>query len=138
MSWQHSNGDTDRLSRWIRCLFSLALSEIDIAAQLLDQALIIAEDTKQVCDYPSLRRTSDELTYVSSSPFQKSKSYPSEELEWLAATAFNRAIDFYCASQDVPCRVWVEKALALSNLCEDGGTLHEVLQEKYQGLSWHS
>ena len=64
-------------------------------------------------------------------------SYPPEELEWLASTAFNRAIDFYCISQDVACRLWAEKALALSNLCEDGGALHEVLQQKYQGLSWH-
>lgn len=63
--------------------------------------------------------------------------YPSEELEWLTTTTFNRAIDFYCLSQDVPCRQWAERALALSNLCSDDGALHEVLQQKYQGLTWH-
>lgn len=114
MTWQHNNGGTDKLSRWIRCLFSLALPETHIAVQLLDQAVAIAEDAKK-----------------------KSMPYPPEELEWLATTAFNRAIDFYCTSQDQPCRLWAEKALALSNICEDGGALHEVLQQKYQGLSWN-
>lgn len=137
MTWQHNNGGTDKLSRWIRCLFSLALSETDIAVQLLDQAVTIAEDARKVCDSISLRRSWDDLTQVLSSLLQQSMSYPPEELEWLATTAFNRAIDFYCTSQDQPCRLWAEKALTLSNLCEDGGALHEVLQEKYLGLSWH-
>ena len=75
---------------------------------------------------------------VSSSPLQQSKIYPPEELEWLATTAFNRAIDFYCTSQDVKCRLWAERAIILSSLCDDRGTLHEILQVKYQGLSWHA
>ncbi|KAF6237882.1 hypothetical protein HO173_004083 [Letharia columbiana] len=137
ITWQHNNGGTDKLSRWIRCLFSLALSERDIAVQLLDQAVTIAEDARKVRDSTPSICSSDDLIQVISSPLQQSKPYPPEELEWLATTTFNRAIDFYCTSQDVPCRLWAEKALALSNLCEDGGALHEVLQQKYQGLSWH-
>ena len=62
MTWQHNNGGTDKLSRWIRCLFSLALSDIDIAVQLLDQAVTIAEDARKVCDSTSLRRSSVDLT----------------------------------------------------------------------------
>lgn len=138
MTWQLNNGCIDKLSRWIRCLFSLALSETDIAVQLLDQAVTIAEDARKVCDSTCSRHDSVDLTQVFSPPLQQSKLFPPEELEWLATTAFNRAIDFYCTSQDALCRLWVEKALALSNLCEDGGALHEVLQQKYQGLSWHS
>ena len=137
MTWQQNKGGTDKLSRWIRCLFSLALSETDIAVQLLDQAVSIAEDARKVCRSTCSRRSLNDLTQTLSSRLQQSMSYPPEELEWLASTAFNRAIDFYCISQDVACRLWAEKALALSNLCEDGGALHEVLQQKYQGLSWH-
>lgn len=136
MTWQLNNGGTDKLSRWIRCLFSLALSEMDIAVQLLDQAVAIAEDAKKVRESTSSRRSSDNLTQDLAWFSQKSMSYPPEELEWLATTAFNRAIDFYCTSQDQPCRLWAEKALALSTVCEDGGALHEVLQQKYQALSW--
>lgn len=138
MTWQQHKDSTDKLSRWIRCLFSSAPFETDIALQLLDQAVTIAEDARKVCDSTYSRRSPDDLTQILSLPPQQSKWYPPEELEWLASTAFNRAVDFYCTSQDAACRLWAEKALALSNLCEDGGALHELLQQKYQGLSWQA
>ena len=59
-----------------------------------------------------------------------------EELEWVATTAFNRAVDFYCASQDEACRRWAEKALTIAELGDDGGALHHLLQAKYKGLAW--
>ena len=55
ITWQQDNGATDELPRWIRCLFSLALSETDIAVQLLDQAVMIAADAKKVCDFTCSR-----------------------------------------------------------------------------------
>ena len=58
MTWQHTKGGTDKLSRWIRCLFSLALSETDIAVQLLDQAVAIAQEARKVCDSAPLTRRS--------------------------------------------------------------------------------
>ena len=66
------------------------------------------------------------------------QSYPPEEMEWLATTAFNRAVDFYCASQDAECRRWAEKALRLGRAVPDGGRLGELLQEKFLGLAWES
>ena len=45
--------------------------------------------------------------------------YPEEELEWLATTTFNRAIDFYCASDEVACKRWAERALTLAGLFDD-------------------
>lgn len=59
MTWHHNNGGIDKLSRWIRCLFSLALSEVNIAVQVLDQAVAIAEDAIKVCDASPLKRSSD-------------------------------------------------------------------------------
>ena len=137
MTWQQSKSGTDKLSRWIRCLFSLALPEANVARQLLDQAVMIAQVAQKVCDSTHSKRISDDLTQILSSRFQQFMSYPSEELEWLASTAFNRAIDFYCTSHDAECRDWAEKALELSMFCEDGA-LHEVLLLKYQGLSCHA
>lgn len=67
---------------------------------------------------------------------QSSKLYPTEELEWLAATAYNKAVDFYCASHDTDCRRWAEKALNIAQLSSNGGLLHELLQSKFMGLSW--
>lgn len=47
--WQPDNGDVDRLARWIRCLFSLALSSsVEMAENVVDQVISIAENAKEV------------------------------------------------------------------------------------------
>lgn len=98
-----------KLARWIRCLLQLALTtKKEIAEHLLDQVLIIA-------------RSSDQ-------------TYPYEELEWLATTTFNRAIDFYCASQDGDCIAWAGKAMEIADLSSDGRVLRSLLEDKYKGL----
>lgn len=77
---------------------------------------------------------SDKTSSVGS--IQKSVHYPVEELDWIATTTFNRAVDFYCTSQDEACRRWAEKAISLATLGDDGGQLHQLLQNKYLGLAW--
>ena len=67
---------------------------------------------------------------------QQPDLYPTEELQWLAATSFNRAVDFYCSSLVEDCRRWAEIALRLAGLCRDGGALHRTLRAKYQELTW--
>ncbi|KAL6717482.1 sporulation-specific protein 22 [Lecanora helva] len=116
ITWQYSDRNSiEKLSRWIRCLFTIALSSNEDAAEhLLNQVTTITKETRK----------------------QQSLPYPPEELEWLVATSFNHAIDLYCATQEAACRRWAERALALSDLCDDGGRLHGLLQEKYLGLSW--
>ena len=64
------------------------------------------------------------------------KNYPSTELEWLATTSFNHAVDYYVQENDDLCRMWAEKALTLADWAEDGGGLKNVLMEKYKGLTW--
>ncbi|KAI9820657.1 MAG: hypothetical protein M1827_005026 [Pycnora praestabilis] len=96
-AWQSEGNDIVKLSRWIRCLFQIAMpSESSIAQHLLGQ--------------------------------KDGSEYPTEELEWLATTTFNRAVDFYCASDDTACRWWAEKALCIASLSDDGGGLHSMLQ----------
>ena len=63
MTWQQDNRGPDKLSRWIRCLFSLAVSETDIAVQLLDQAVTVAEEARKVCNFTSWRRSLDALAH---------------------------------------------------------------------------
>ena len=67
---------------------------------------------------------------------QKNDPYPREELEWLATTAFNRAVDYYCASDDGVCTRWAERAMAIATLNNDGDVLHSILQSKFAGLNW--
>ena len=70
------------------------------------------------------------------SPQQKSTPYPPVELEWLATTTFNRAVDFYCADEDEACRRWADRALDLATSYPDEGAFRRVLQEKYLALTW--
>jgi hypothetical protein len=62
--------------------------------------------------------------------------YPPEELEWLATTTFNRAVDLYCASDDAACKRWAELALSVALFVDDGGELHGLLQVNYLRMSW--
>lgn len=125
-TWPRSHTDIAHLSRWIRCLFSLSLtssSSLEISEHLLTQVIINATNAKST---PSHSHS------PSPSP------YPPEELEYLATTAFNRAVDFYCASQDAACRRWAGKALEMAELCrdDDGGALRDLLMDKFARLTW--
>ena len=134
MSWRSEGADVAKLSRWIRCLFQLALtSNIEVAEHLLSQVLTMAKDSEMVRRSLVDKRITPEISNL----LFQTQSYPPEELEWLATTAFNRSVDFYCASQDSDCKRWVEKALNIAHLLDDGGVLHELLQTKYVGLRWN-
>lgn len=61
-----------------------------------------------------------------------------EELEWIATTAFNKAVDFFVTEDDQSCRRWAEKALNVAACCMDDGRLQNILQEKFVGLKFDS
>jgi hypothetical protein len=69
--------------------------------------------------------------------YQEPDHYPSTELEWLATTSYNHAVDYYLQENDEKCRLWAEKALAIAHWAEDGGTLRELLMQKYSELAWN-
>ncbi|KAI9856788.1 MAG: hypothetical protein M1824_005259 [Vezdaea acicularis] len=113
MTAQHYPLSIDKISRWIRCLFQLAVvQDTHIAEQLLDQAARVAHDTRLNATPP----------------------YPEEELEWLSTTAFNRGVDFYCASDDESCRRWAEKAIGVAGEMSEK-RVREVLMDKFLRMS---
>ncbi|KAI9695204.1 MAG: hypothetical protein M1820_008840 [Bogoriella megaspora] len=113
------NNDIVKVSRWFRCLFSMALeSDPDISLTCLDE---VADIVKQGADGDTT-----------------GTSYPNEEIEWLTTSSFNHAIDLYCASDDGGCRLWAEKALMLAKANEATTGLHRILESKYSGLRWES
>ncbi|EQL38157.1 hypothetical protein BDFG_00534 [Blastomyces dermatitidis ATCC 26199] len=124
--------DTSKLSRWIRCLFQLALdSNAEMAEDILDQAYALAREChSQHQQYQQGEQKKPQ------GPEASSSCYPEEELEWLATTAFNRAIDFYTKPDDVSCRRWAQKALDLAGQMRDGGLLYKVLRNRFEGLRW--
>lgn len=124
--WRN-NKDITRLARWIRCLFQMTLtSDPVISLRCLDQASAIASKaaTRQIPE-----------------------AYPPEEIEWLASTAFNHAVDLWFAGveegeghagDNEQARVWAEKALMLAGSVGGVGVgvqgLHKVLQDKWMRL----
>ena len=127
--WRN-NKDITRLARWIRCLFQMTLTTDSVVSlRCLDQASAIASKaaTQQIPE-----------------------AYPSEELEWLASTAFNHAVDLWFAGAEEEeeaytqeegneqARVWAEKALMLAGSVGGVGDgmqgLHKVLQDKWMKL----
>ncbi|OBT49348.1 hypothetical protein VE00_00485 [Pseudogymnoascus sp. WSF 3629] len=114
-AWSLESFDISKLSRYMRCLFRLGLTSGDgpLAESLLDQ-----------------------VSELASSAENSETSYPLEELEYVATTAFNRAVDYYCTGEDDACRRWAEKAIGVAGFCADGGGLRNLLQEKLVGLQF--
>ncbi|KNG84376.1 hypothetical protein ANOM_006848 [Aspergillus nomiae NRRL 13137] len=103
------------LPRYIHTFFQLSLdaSEYCLAESALDLALASACD---LCG-TTLR-------------------YPSDEIQWMATVAFNRAVDLYLLSESGECQRWAEKATKLADLGEeDCAMLGKLLREKLQKLS---
>ncbi|OJJ58951.1 hypothetical protein ASPSYDRAFT_45368 [Aspergillus sydowii CBS 593.65] len=107
------------LPRHLRCLFSLSIQaeEYILAESVLDQAVI-------------LNRDSSNSTRDTSTP------YPKDELQWLATTAFNRAVEFFLVSADEECRRWAGKAIALADSIsdDDNGELGRLLRRNLAKL----
>jgi hypothetical protein len=64
--------------------------------------------------------------------------YPGEELEWMATTAFNRAVDYYCLQDDAACKLWATKAMEIASFCPDKGALRHQLERNLLALKWNT
>ena len=166
LTFRQNGSDVVRLSRWLRCLFNLTLPlDEKISLKCLDQVTQIAAKKQGVRQTssnsassfsrhaPRPHQTSDSMlpmaTPPTSSPVkvedvaemtdEKLKlpdRYPGTELEWMATSAFNRAIDYYVRDDDAKCRLWAEKAMTLAQWLEDAGHLRNLLMEKFAALQF--
>ena len=115
--WRTSDCDLVKVSRWLRCLFSMALTvDTRISLVCLEQAT--------------------HLSRQAAGGSRLEVQYPAEEIEWLATTAFNYSVDLYCASDDDACRVWAGKALGLAKASKETEHLYGILQGRYSSLRW--
>jgi hypothetical protein len=76
----------------------------------------------------------DEVDLADEEPFKQPDHYPKTELEWMATSAFNLAIDYYVADDDANCTLWAEKAMTVAQWLEDDGQLRDTLMKKYAAL----
>jgi hypothetical protein len=60
--------------------------------------------------------------------------YPKTELEWLATTTFNRAVDYYLQEDDEKAKRWAEQAFVVAQWMEDEGAMRDFLMGKYSNL----
>ncbi|KAL5114846.1 sporulation-specific protein 22 [Pleosporales sp. CAS-2024a] len=114
-----AGADVTKLARWIRCLFKLALTyDESISLRCIELAVTVATKQRGVTD--------DDI--------KESDRYPPAELEWLATTIFNHAIDYYMQEKDEVCTKWAQHAFIVAQWLEDGGSLRDLLMEKYASL----
>lgn len=108
-TWQQDK-DITKASRWLRLSFSMDLNngQGDFALELLKQAAGMAK--RGYC--------------------KKDGTYPETELQWLASTAFNKAIDLLSAGKIDDSKNWIEAALELARYAADNGALHANLTER--------
>lgn len=99
--------DIVKLARWLRFTFSVGLNDADggISVKLVEQAAALARRGTEMRNDP----------------------YPEDELQWLATTAFNKAVDLLAAENRQAADQWMEAALELARYAADNGTLHAQL-----------
>ncbi|KAK4141165.1 meiosis protein SPO22/ZIP4 like-domain-containing protein [Dichotomopilus funicola] len=96
--WTLENFDAVKLTKYTRCLFQATLPLNDsLAMDLLDEACTRARELHENPDTP----------------------WPEDELEWMATTAFNHAIDCYGARETDQAKAWATKAINLAHYCRD-------------------
>jgi hypothetical protein len=67
---------------------------------------------------------------------KETERYPKTELEWLATTAFNRAIDYYVQENDEKAKRWAEKAFVVAQWIDDVGATRDFLMKRFSVLKF--
>ncbi|KAF1852174.1 SPO22-domain-containing protein [Cucurbitaria berberidis CBS 394.84] len=157
LTCRQPGSDITKLSRWLRCLFNLALPyDENISLKCIEQVIHMAAKKQAVSSLlrvvQTLVKPAQSLLNTpppSSSPtkgenevrltddhIKEVERYPRTELEWLATTTFNRAIDYYMQEDDDKCKTWAEKSFIIAQWLEDDGALRDLLMEKFSALQW--
>lgn len=137
--WDLESFDAVKLAKYTRCLFQATLPLDDtLAMKLLQEACGKARELHEVSfhfDALDHYYVDDQLVANHYSRYQSDARWPEEELEWMAATAFNHAIDLYGAYERDRAKEWASSALNLAHYCPDGG-FERMLQDKFIRLNF--
>lgn len=106
------------LARYLRIFYTLSIASSDA-----DKTDIITSRTVEL---------------ASSSP--AADQYPAEELEWMATTTFNRAVDAYCTADEAQCRKLAQQAVEVAACLArvDRGALRDDLVRRAGLLVWEN
>lgn len=108
----HKDKDVAKAARWLRLSFSIDLNEGtgSFALKLLEQAAGMA------------KKGYNGITVA----------FPETELQWLATTSFNKAVDLLSSSAREASERWSSGALEIARYAADNGALHANLTAKLQ------
>lgn len=147
-------------SHWIRCLVQMLvdshktatkqttssgqgesdIEHLKLVEEVVDQAIILAgnagDERRQQTQQDVPMHDADTVTRVATELL-----YPADELEWLATTVFNLAVDFFVSEREDDAKRWSRKAVAVADVLAasedgDGGSLTKVLRAKIGELGW--
>lgn len=113
-TWKQDK-DVVKLARWLRVSFSIDLSDVngDLSLKLLGQATAIAKKRQVARGF---------------------EPYPEDELQWMAITAYNRAVDHLAQGETDKVAEWVGGALEMARYAADNGVLHAHLTAKQKEM----
>jgi len=108
-TWKHDK-DIKKMARLLRQSFNVHLGDgdEDFALSIIRQAASIAKRGFE----------------------GKTAPYPSDQLFWLASTAFNKVVDFLERGESAKSGAWTEGALEMARYGDDHGSLHATLTAK--------
>ena len=149
--------DMKQASRWTRCLIQFIFTSrgfspdndlFAIIDNLTAQAILLARDSITTYEDSLVLPSPRGLVSSANPSTEEGTLYPSEELEWLATTLFNKAIDYYVEGNDTLARSWAERAVEVADVHgempdatahgEGGyqGALGVLLRERMKRLGW--
>ncbi|KAI8296835.1 Transcriptional regulator [Colletotrichum sp. SAR 10_98] len=112
--WELESMKCDKLAKYTRCMFqAVRLLDAESGQKVILQAIGVAKSAKETPN-----------------------PYPTEELEWLATTAFNQAVDCYNERRYEECHTWADLATNLAHYASDGGALERQCREKRAKLDF--
>ncbi|KAL9618515.1 MAG: hypothetical protein Q9160_006771 [Pyrenula sp. 1 TL-2023] len=137
------------VSRWVRCIVEILVREIKAAsypwtnsnrAHPLEASLsILRAILNQANDLARLSYASI-ATSLTEGLAEQGCVYPTEEVEFLASTLFNLAIDLYVSGMDHVAKEWAQIAVDVAGILEmetvGRGNLARKLRTKIATLGW--
>ncbi|CAN9168411.1 unnamed protein product [Alternaria alternata] len=149
LTCRQPNRDITKLARWLRCLFDISLEHDEKASLKCIEQVTHMAAKQQNTVHSITAKVGLHTPPLSSDPAKNADAadpaddyikelerYPKTELEWLACTLFNRAVDYYLQENDDATRKWADQAFLVAQCIDDGGATRNNLMSRFARLEF--
>ncbi|KAI5375420.1 hypothetical protein J4E82_005842 [Alternaria postmessia] len=149
LTCRQPNRDITKLARWLRCLFNISLEHDEKASLKCIEQVTHMAAKQQNTVHSITAKVGLHTPSLSSDPAKNADAadpaddyikelerYPKTELEWLACTLFNRAVDYYLQENDDATRKWADQAFLVAQCIDDGGATRNNLMSRFARLEF--